>query len=96
MQDHHALPFESSLAVQLVYRCDKNGVLTHIIVQEFVSIKPASLTVSSSFTYNSLWKHIVSWRMKRFATTNIVHAIHHEMILIILFKNGCTLNRDTL
>ena len=73
MQDHHALNFGSSFAVQLVYRFDKNGVLTDTMVQEFVSIKPASLAVSSSFTYNSLWKHKMSRRMKMFATTNAIH-----------------------
>ena len=68
----------------------KNGVLTHIIMQEFIRIKPASLTVSSSFTYNSLWKYKMSRWMKRLATTNAIHTtcaiIHHEMIPIISFK----------
>ena len=72
MQDHHVLNFRSSFAVQLVYRYDKKWRPSHIIVQEFVSIKPASLAVSSSFTYNSLWKHKMSRRMKRFATTNAI------------------------
>ena len=56
----------------------KNGVLACIIVQESVSIEPAPLTVSSSFTYCSLGKHEVSRRMKGFATSNATHAIHHK------------------
>ena len=63
----------------------KNGVLTHVIVQKFISIKPASLTVSSSCTNSSIWKHEISRWMKRLAT-NAMHALHHEMILIISFE----------
>ena len=94
MQDHHALPFGYSFAAQLAYRYDKNGVLTHaVIVQKFKRIKPASLTASSSCTYYSLWKHEMSRWMKRLATTNVIHALHHEMILIISFKMATLLNR---
>ena len=44
------------------------------------------MTLSGSFTYNPFWKNEVSGRMKGFATTHAMHAIHHDMILIIWFK----------
>ena len=54
MQDHHALNFGSSFAVQLVYRYDNKWRPYESHHSARIRIKPASLAVSSSFTYNTL------------------------------------------
>ena len=70
MQDHHTLNFGSSFAVQLVYRFDKKWrPYSHYGAR----IRKYQTSFSGSFTYNSLWKHKMSRRMKRFATTNAIH-----------------------
>ena len=83
MQHHHASPSDLLLLCSLYACVTKNSIFTRVKVQEFKSIEPASLTASSSFTYNSFWKSEVSRRMKGFATANAMHAIHHKMISII-------------